>query len=182
MQNMSDFVELHSAVIDLGVHGHTFCSAWKLKTWYNPLVWGVGEVVNLKEVPQFEESATQTTTVFKLDAKVLHYVTAPGIYRSETQINLLLPMFVAQFAVYFRQNGLPVSEMLRFVNYMGVQDVVGARTGFTNVVTNVHVFQLLTHFMETSCLRMIEEGWCNLNRKLAFCEMTLRGEFRSLGS
>lgn len=72
LQVMNWFVVLHSSLMDLGAHGHMFCSALLSKTWY---VWLVGEeeiVVKREETVEAKEPATQTKTAFEEKGKALH--------------------------------------------------------------------------------------------------------------
>lgn len=73
---------------------------------------------------------------FELKAKAVHHVHAPVIYRSRTRVKGLLQMSVAECAIQFWRKGLPASKILRFVEYMGVRDIVSAHSGFRNIVTS----------------------------------------------
>lgn len=60
LQDMSHFLELRSALINLDAHEHMFCSATQFKAWYELLVGEAEEIVTHKEVLESEELATQT--------------------------------------------------------------------------------------------------------------------------
>lgn len=105
--------------------------------WYEQLVGEVEEVINHKEFPKSEEPAIQTTNVFNVEAKALHYVRVHSIYRSDPRVNQLQNISVVEGAIHFLRLGLPASKILEWVNYMGAQDAVSAHGGFTNVVINV---------------------------------------------
>lgn len=65
LHDMSQFVQLRLALMDLGGHGPTSCSQFKFKTLYEQIVGKVEEVVEHEEVLLPGMSATQATTVSK---------------------------------------------------------------------------------------------------------------------
>lgn len=58
-------------------------------------------------------------TGVEVEAKALHYLRAPGIYNSDLQVNQLQHKAVAEWALQFRPQGRPASEMLKYVDLHG---------------------------------------------------------------
>lgn len=59
-------MDAHSAVMDVGVHGHLFCSTLQIKVWYELLVRKVEITVKEGEVVEGEKTQDYETTVFKV--------------------------------------------------------------------------------------------------------------------
>lgn len=72
LHDMSHYLELFSALMDLGSHGSTFCSALLFKTRYMQFVREVEEVVRHEEVLDSKEPATWKTNIIEVEAKTLH--------------------------------------------------------------------------------------------------------------
>lgn len=59
----------------------------------------------------------------------------PEIYNSDPRLKRLQHISIAKCAIHFLQKELPA--MLGHVDYLGVQDIMNAHSGFTNVAMNV---------------------------------------------
>lgn len=59
-----------------------------------------------------EEVQSIRTTVFKVEAKAIHYSCAPGIYKSSPQVQSLQHMSVGLGAIHISWHILPAGEML----------------------------------------------------------------------
>lgn len=63
-------------------------------------------------------------------------------YNRNHQVKELQYISVAEFVIRFWRKGMAVSEMLWWLNYMGVPDVLSGHPCFTNVATKkFHDFQ-----------------------------------------
>lgn len=71
LQDMIHFVQLLSAVMDVGAHGHLFCSLLQFKPWYELLLGEVENVVKEEHVVEGEEAQSQRKKVFEAEGNVL---------------------------------------------------------------------------------------------------------------
>lgn len=72
LKDMSFLVDLLSVIIYLGTHVQIVCFALQFKTWYELLNVEMDDVVDLtrkEEELMSDDSPTQTTTIFQIDAK-----------------------------------------------------------------------------------------------------------------
>lgn len=91
---------------------------------------GVEEVVNKEKVLESEEPETQTTTDLQVEQNALNYAWESGIYDIEPQVKRFQNISVAERATHFWWKGIPVSEILWRVDYMGVQEIVIVHSDF----------------------------------------------------
>lgn len=68
---------------------------------------------------------------------MLQYVVAPRMYSIEPQVKRLQQKSAAECDTHFLLNGLPASEMLGLVDYMGIRDASSRCPGFTSMINGV---------------------------------------------
>lgn len=77
------------------------CSALQLRTWYGLFVGDLEAVLREEDVEEGKEDQSRQTTIFKVEAKALHYVEAPQIYQSGLQVKRLNHLSGAESATHF---------------------------------------------------------------------------------
>lgn len=78
---MTHILEMLLQLNDEQAYGQLFCTVLLFKTRYELLVGEVEAVLNKEDVHEGEEAQRQRTTVFEVEAIVLHNFHAAGIYQ-----------------------------------------------------------------------------------------------------
>lgn len=139
-KDLSHFVKFFWRWLPLGVYGDMLFSEVLLNTCNDRLAGEVDKAVKREQVLLSEESATQMTTAFKVEADLLHYVQAQWIYNNASRLKMLQYNSVAECVICLWQNWLLTSEMLRGLDYIGVLEVASTHLVLTGVVQMFHRF------------------------------------------
>lgn len=136
------------------------------------MLWSVGgerrRSSETQRSPRFQRACYSVDYCYSSESDAFHHVQAKDIYNSDPQDKELQHRPVTGCDIYFWQEQLPAFEMLWCIDYMGLQDIVSAHPGFTNVLWMFHVFKSMKWFIKTGCQWMVESRGCLLNRK-AWC-------------
>lgn len=112
------FVELLSALLHLDAQGDNFLLCIAVQNIDEHLIVVEEAMVKQKEVLESEDPAAQTLTVFKMKVEEFQDELVPRIYNIHPVVKILQHLSVEEWAIHFGLKRLPVSEMLRLLDYM----------------------------------------------------------------
>lgn len=152
-------------------------SSLRFKRWYELLV-RVEKVVKQEEVLDSEKLSTQLLLKWKPRRGITYgcWGSTAGILEGSGCSTCLLQN------VPFSSGRKATSETLRCIDYMGVQNVVSARHGFTNVVENVPGPQVHEVVYENEISEKCWKWMVQTEQKASIDERRLCTKFSSLVS